>query len=201
LPLDVIHEDESVPPPLSANMVLAQMAALSSISTLFGRPQDAIQRSQLPRFDFARRRAEAMKFALLLLVLLASTVLNAQSGWRTVKDKTGSCQISVPLTWTLLAQPGLVNSPQGTTTILISGMSRFSPFSAGTLKMLNVDRVFENSATRIFYVIKPVGNPPHVSYHVEAPGKVNACIAQISLLPNTLEDDAKKIALSLSKTP
>ena len=142
-----------------------------------------------------------MKFALLLVLLFVSTDLSAQSGWRTVKDKTGSCQISVPLTWTLLAQPGLVNSPQGTTTILISGMSRFSPFSAGTLKMLNVDRVFENSATRIYYVNKPGGNPPLVNYHVEAPGKVHSCIAQITLPPNSLEDDAKKIALSLSRTP
>jgi hypothetical protein len=142
-----------------------------------------------------------MKFALIVLVLIASTVLNAQSGWRTVKDETGSCQISVPPNWTLLAQPGLVNSPQGTTTMLISGNTRFSPFSAGTFKVLNVDKVFENSTTRIFYVGKPGGNPPRVSYHVEAPGKVNACIVEIGLPPNTLEEDAKKIALSLSKTP
>jgi hypothetical protein len=142
-----------------------------------------------------------MKFALILLVLLASTVLNAQSGWTTVKDKTGSCQISVPPTWTLFAQPGLVNSPQHITTMVISGNTRFSPFSAGTFKVLNVDKVFENSTTRIFYAGKPGGNPPLVSYHVEAPGKVHSCIAEIGLLPNTLEDDAKKIALSLSKTP
>jgi len=142
-----------------------------------------------------------MKLASILLMLIVSIDLNAQSGWKTVKDKTGSCQISVPPTWTLLAQPGAANSPQQTTTMLISGMSRFSQFSAGTLKMLNVDKVFENSATRIFYVGKPSGNPPLVSYHVEIPGKVHSCIAQITLPPNTLEDDAKKIALSLSKTP
>jgi hypothetical protein len=201
LALDVIHEDESVPPPLSANMVLAKMAALSSISTLFGLPQDATQRSQPPRFNFTRRKADAMKFALLLVLLFVSTDLSAQSGWRTVKDKTGSCQISVPPTWTLLGQPGLVSSPQHITTMVISGNTRFSPFSAGTFKVLNVDKVFENSTTRIFYVGKPGGNPPLVSYHVEAPGKVNTCIAEIGLLPNTLEDDAKKIALSLSKTP
>jgi hypothetical protein len=142
-----------------------------------------------------------MKFALLLVLLFVSTDLSAQSGWKTVKDKTGSCQISVPPSWTLLSVAGYVNSPQRTTTMLISGNTRFSPFSAGTLKMLNVDRVFENSATRIFYVGQPGGNPPLVSYHVEAPGKVNDCIAQITLPPNTLEEDAKKIALSLSKTP
>jgi hypothetical protein len=142
-----------------------------------------------------------MRFALILLTLLVSTELIAQSGWTTVKDKTGSCQISVPPTWTLLALPGHVNSPQHTTTMLISGMRPFSKFSEETIKVLNVDRVFENSATRIFYVTKPGGNPPLVNYHVEAPGKVHSCIAQISLPPNTSEEDAKKIALSLSGTP
>ena len=101
-----------------------------------------------------------MKFALMLIVLFAATRLNAQAGWQTVKDKTGSCQISVPPNWTLLSAPGLVNSPQRTTTRLISGNRRFRPFSAETIKVLNVDKVFENS-----------------------------------------EDDAKRIALSLSRIP
>ena len=142
-----------------------------------------------------------MRFALILLTLLVSTDLIAQSGWMTVKDKTGSCQISVPSTWILLAEAGHVNSPLHTTTMLIAGMRPFSKFSDETIKVLNVDRVIENSATRIFYVTKPGGNPPLVNYHIEAPGKAHSCIAQISLPPNTLEDDAKKIALSLSGTP
>jgi hypothetical protein len=142
-----------------------------------------------------------MRFALILLTLLVSTDLIAQSGWTTVKDKTGSCQISVPPTWTLLSLPGHVNSPLHTTTMLISGMRPFRKFPDETLMVLNVDRVFENSATRTFYANKPVGNPPIVIYHVEAPGKVHSCIAEIDLPPNTLEEDAKKIALSLSGTP
>ena len=80
-------------------------------------------------------------------------------------------------------------------------MRRFKPFSATTLKIASIDKVFENSATRVFYVTKPAGNPSGVIYHVEAPGKVNSCIAEIDLPPNTLEDDAKKIAISLSRTP
>jgi hypothetical protein len=124
---------------------------------------------------------EIVKLASILLVLLASNFLNAQTGWNTVKDETGSCQISVPPNWTRLAQPGIVNSPQRTATVVMSGMRSFKPFSAGTLKMLNIDKLFENSATRILYITKPVGNPPHVAYHVEAPGKVHSCIAEISL--------------------
>lgn len=142
-----------------------------------------------------------MKFALILLVLSVSIDLTAQSGWKSVTDKTGSCQISVPPSWTLLSLAGHVNSPQGTTTMLISGHRPFRPFSDETIKVLNVDKVFENSATRVFYVGKPSGNPALVNYHVEAPGKANSCIAEITLPLHSLENDAKKIALSLSKTP
>lgn len=142
-----------------------------------------------------------MKSALILTMLIVSMDLSAQSGWKTVKDKTGSCQISVPPTWTVLAQPGMANSPQQTTTMLTSGRTRFRKFSAGTFKILDVDKIFENSDTRIFYADRPGGNPPLVSYHVEVPGKVNSCIAQITLRPNTPEDDAKRIALTLSKAP
>ena len=153
--------------------------------------------------QFYRLYWEAACRGILILALIvpAQTALNAQAGWKTMQDKTGSCQISVPPTWTLLSLPGHVNSPQGTTTMLISGNRPFRPFSDETIKVLNVDKVFENSATRIFYVGKPSGNPAYVNYHVEAPGKVNSCIAQITLQPHSLEDDAKKIALSLSKTP
>jgi hypothetical protein len=134
-------------------------------------------------------------------ILLASNVLSAQSGWKNVKDKTGSCQISVPPSWTLLSGAGQVNSPLRTTTTVLLGHRPFRPFSDETIKVLDVGRVFENSATRIFYAGKPGGNPALVSYHVEAPGKANSCVAQMTLPPSSLEDDAKKIALSLSKTP
>ena len=85
--------------------------------------------------------------------------------------------------------------------MVISGHRPFRPFSEQTMKMLNVDHVYENSPKRIFYANKPSGNPPLMNYHVEAPGKENSCILEITLPPHTLEDDASKIAMSLSKTP
>ena len=143
-----------------------------------------------------------MKLLPLFTMLLASSTLFAQSGWKTVKDKTDACKISVPPNWTLLSTAGMANSPQNTSTIVIRGNTHFSHFSDMTLKMLNIDKVFENSASRIFYVTKPgSGNPSLVTYHVEVPGKGNSCIAEIYLRPNTLEDDARKIALSLSPVP
>ena len=152
---------------------------------------------------FTRRQlfSKSIRLRLVFTVLLVSPILNAQTGWKTVKDKTGSCQISVPPTWTLLSVPGLVNSPQQKTTILTSGNRPFHPFSDQTFKVLNVDKVLENSSARIFYADKPSGNPAYVTYHVEAAGKVNSCIAQITLQANAPEDDARKIASSLAKTP
>ena len=139
-----------------------------------------------------------MKWALALL--LVSPVVLAQSGWQVIKDKTGGCQISIPPNWIVLSEAGYANSPDRTTTRVITGLSPFRPFSDSMLKMLNVGTVFENSAQRSFWVTKPsTGNPPSlVTYHVETPGKGNRCVAEIYLPPQHYEDEAKKIALSLS---
>ena len=84
--------------------------------------------------------------------------------------------------------------------MVISGMTPFKKFREDTLKMLNTDQVYENSETRLFYVTKPGGTPPLVNYHVETAGKGTRCVAQITLSPHSREDEAKKIAMSLSAT-
>lgn len=129
-------------------------------------------------------------------VLLFSTLLMAQPGWRTIKDKTGSCQLSVPPNWIVSSTPGHVSSPDHMDTTVITGLRAYRPFSEETLKMLNIATVFENSAKRLFYVTKPAGNA--VTYHVEVPGGAKSCVAQISARPSYSQDEAKKIALTLS---
>jgi hypothetical protein len=135
-----------------------------------------------------------------LSIGFSSSALKAQSGWKTVKDRTGSCQISVPPNWTPLSTPGMVNSPQSRTTMVASGHRPYRPFSKETLTVLGVEKTFENSATRALYVGKPSGTPPFVNFHVEVPGKTNSCIAQITM-PLGSDEDAKKIALTLTRTP
>ncbi len=134
------------------------------------------------------------------VLMFFSGLLSGQAGWKTVQDKTGACQLSVPPTWTLLSGPGGANSPEHTTTRVIVGMRPFKKFREDTLKMLDVDQVYENSETRLFYVTKPGGTPPLVNYHVETAGKGNRCVAEITLSPHSREDEAKKIAMSLSAT-
>ncbi len=150
---------------------------------------------------FRNSRVAAFKFlATFALILMASNSLDAQSGWQTVKDKTGSCQISVPPNWTVSSIPGLVNSLQSKTTLVISGNRPYRPFSSETLRVLKVDKVLENSAARLVYETKQSRNSLFVNFHVEVPGKLNSCITQITV-PLSSEDDGKKIALTLTKTP
>ncbi len=84
-------------------------------------------------------------------------------------------------------------------TTVIARDRAYKPFSEETIRVLNVDKVFENSTHRIFYSTKPNGTPPSMNYHVEAPGRPNtSCIAQISSTPSNSLEEAKKIAASLS---
>jgi len=138
-----------------------------------------------------------MKYALLLL--LCCPIVAAQTGWKTIKDETGACQMSVPPNWTLLSTSGTANSPDHTMATVTIGMSPFHPYSDMTLKMLNIGTLFENSAKRSFWVTKPVGSPSLVTYHVETPGGGNRCIAEIYLPPQHFVDEAKQIATSLAR--
>lgn len=130
-------------------------------------------------------------------LLLMPTMLAAQSGWKTVKDKTGACQLSVPPNWALFAIPGRANSPEGTTTMVISGMDQFHKYNPETLTRLDIEKLYENSAQRLFYRTMMQGSQAHFSYHVEVPGNGKRCTAQIMLSLKYPEEEAKKIALSL----
>lgn len=142
-----------------------------------------------------------MKHSLTLVAvfgcLCAQLVCAEPAGWKVIRDKTNACQISVPSTWTALSTPGLVNSPVSTTTMLIAGHRPYRPFDEDTLKMLNIGKLYENSAARLFYVTKP-NEQGHITYHIEAPGSGNACIAEMTLTARYSEDEAKKIAMTVT---
>lgn len=137
-----------------------------------------------------------MKLTLGLFVL--PVVLLGQPGWHTVKDRTGKCQISVPPTWEVLSEPGRAASPEHMATTVIVGHRPYEPWSEGTLKALNVDKVFENSATRSFYVTKASKTSAAIIYHIEVPGPGNDCIAEVPVSPSHSLDEIRKIALSLT---
>lgn len=134
-------------------------------------------------------------------LLLVTQSIDAQSAWINIKDKTNVCQISVPPTWSKLGSPGMANSPDGTTMQIMASGHHFGPFGSETLSLLNIGKVYENSAARILYVTKPNGGTPQlITYHVEVPGRQGSCVAQIPLKPQYSEEEARKIALSLAPT-
>jgi len=149
------------------------------------------------------------------LLLVASSVCATQAGkfpgvdkpradsWVTVKDKTGSCQMSVPGDWTLNPQaPGHVRTPEQTDSMIISGFKHpRKPMSEETQKTVGVDKLFENTADRWFYAAKPIpgtgGKPTLVVYHVDVARDDGTCIAQILVHRNYPEEAVKKIAASV----
>jgi hypothetical protein len=133
----------------------------------------------------------------IVLGMLFSALLMSQPAWHSIKDKTGSCQLSLPPNWTILPLPGHASSPDHMGTTLISGQRPYRPFSEETLRVLHPDTVFENSPKRSFYA-KKVPNATAVSYHIEVPGSANACVAEIGATPSYSLDEIKKIALTLS---
>lgn len=135
----------------------------------------------------------------------SSTVAAAKPNvWVTVKDKTCSCQMSVPGDWVPNAQvPGHVTTPEHTDAMIISGFKHpRKPMSEETQKAVGVDKIFENTADRWFYAAKPIpgsgGKPTLVVYHIEIGRDDGTCIAQILVNQNHSEDEIKKIAASVS---
>lgn len=125
-------------------------------------------------------------------------------GWVTVRDKTGSCQMSVPRDWVLSAKmPGHITTPEHTDSMIISGFKHSrKPMSDEMQKAVGVDKIFENTADRWFYAAKPIpgaaGKPTLVVYHIEAARDDGTCIAQILVNQNHSEGEIKKIAASVS---
>ena len=74
--------------------------------------------------------------------------------------------------------------------------------SENTQKAVQIDKVFENSADRWFYVSKPIlgtnGKPNLVVYHIDVARPDGSCVAQILVIQNHSEADIKKIAESVS---
>lgn len=159
------------------------------------------------------RLATARGIVVILLTSssISSTFTGAQSvststptRWIVVKDKTKTCQMSVPGDWKPRADlPGHVVSPEHTESMLISGFQRsHQPMSETTQKAVQADNVFENSADRWFYVSRPIlgtnGKPTLVVYHVDVARDDGTCIAQILVNQNHQKEEVQKIAASVS---
>jgi hypothetical protein len=121
----------------------------------------------------------------------------APTGWKSTQDATGSCHISFPPTWSV-GKDGQAQSPEHTKALVVVGpSSKLQPLSERDQKLLLVDRLFENTARRTFYSMKPKGGT--LSYYVDVQGKTKRCQAQIEVKPGHSEDEVKSIAASVAE--
>jgi hypothetical protein len=118
----------------------------------------------------------------LLVATLIPTNSVAQAGpdWMTTKDRTGSCQISVPRNW-------------GQSATLVKSNGRVRTLNQETQKMYS-QRMLENTEKRVFYVMKSTPGPrPVTAYMVSVPGGGFHCTGQLVVQPSYPEDEVKKI--------
>ena len=139
-----------------------------------------------------------------LFFLAAPLAGTIPAGWKAIRDSKGLCQIAVPANWTAGAENtgsavfqdasvaiAVVTSQPGQT---------FKPLSDSILKWMNIpkDKVFENSATRVFYqdrTGRDASEPSALSAMV--PVKGGACSSRVVFLATVPEETVKKIALSV----
>ena len=124
-------------------------------------------------------------FGLTLLCLPVS--LSAQPGWKVVKDRTNSCQISVPENW-------------GQSVFTVRSDGKVRVFSAETQKMV-AERMIENTPKLVFYVMKShrsPGDQPLVTYQASVPGNGYHCTAQINVKPDYSEEQVKRIVATFA---
>jgi hypothetical protein len=149
-----------------------------------------------------------MVSALILLCCVPASSQTVPAGWRIVKDGKAACQIAVPPDWIPLGDNnGAAVFHDSTTAIAVVTSQpgqEFKPLSAAQLKSFGIpkEKMFENSATRIFYQDKTSRNQEDSSaFSASAPAKNGTCSCHVVVLPSIPEDVSKKIALSVSPVP
>jgi hypothetical protein len=132
----------------------------------------------------APKSKRAASVTLLVLFLPFGSTGQGKVGSKTIKDSKGACQISVPESW-----------DQSVT--LVRGERKVRVFSEEAQKML-VEKMFENSPTRVFYILKINAATERVAYQVSVPGDGFHCTAQINVKKGYPEEEVKKVAATLT---
>lgn len=149
-----------------------------------------------------------MRAALFLSLLASVLAQTTPAGWKVMKDSKSACQIAVPPDWEPLAETNGAAVFHDVTTAIAVVTSQagqvFKPLTESLQKMFGIrkDKLFENTAKRIFYQdkISKQSDDPN-AYTASVPGKGGTCSCHVVVLPSVPEETAKKIALSLGPVP
>jgi hypothetical protein len=147
-------------------------------------------------------------FALFALLLPGAASATEPAVWKVLKDSKGACQITVPEAWEFSSdQAGFAVLRDAVTAIAVVTSQpgqAFKPLPESLLKMLGIpkEKIFENSAKRVYYQDKIVASSPDAkAFSVMAPGKAGTCSSRVVFLPEVPDEIARKIALSVGPAP
>jgi hypothetical protein len=143
--------------------------------------------------------------SLLFLLVLPTWAQTVPAGWTVVKDSKHACQIAVPSEWAPWADnTGAAVFRDSTTAIAVVTSQpgqTFKPLTESQKKSLGipVEKMFENTAKRIFYQDKTSSRlDDPTAYSASVPGNGGTCSCRVVFLPSISQETAKKIVLSLS---
>ena len=142
--------------------------------------------------------------ALLLLSVPPTWAQTVPTGWKVVKDSKSACQIAVPSEWAPWADNTGAAVFQDTTTAIAVVTSQlgqtFKPLTEPLQKLIGIpkEKMFENTAKRIFYQDKTSSHPVEPNaYSASVPANGGTCSCRVVFLPSISQETAKKIVLSL----
>ncbi len=134
-----------------------------------------------------------MKIRTLIFVITIATAAHAQD--KTIVNRDGSCQVSVPSTWTS-SLPGTAESADKKVSIAISSpkIDSFATLKTNVRNLYTHDKVTKESATEIELEGAGMSNMPNVYRGLVTGGKI--CIGEVTYKSGTVED-ARKILSTL----
>jgi hypothetical protein len=109
-----------------------------------------------------------------------------------------ACQISLPPIWTVTPDGQATTHDGGRVVLVIGGAKPLTPLTPDYQKLLQVDRLIENSAKRVFYVSKPQAD--QLQYIVDQQFNANRCQLQLIVPKAYPEADVLKIVSTLRST-
>jgi hypothetical protein len=127
--------------------------------------------------------------------LISPAFSQTPAGWKATQEMNKACQIAFPSTWTVTPD-GQATTPDGGRAVLVVGSDRpLTPLAPDMQKLLQVDRLIENSSKRVFYLMKPQGDK--LEYIVDQQFKTRRCQFQL-FVPKAYSDaEVMKIVATL----
>lgn len=119
-----------------------------------------------------------------------------------MKDLKGVCQAGAPGDFKPDPNfPGLAKGPGDSIEVqLLSSAAPVKPLMETVAKMMNIDKLVENTPQRVMYVQKPAkvrDGRTVTGWTVKVPRGTGNCSAVITVVPGGQEDVVKKIAATL----